>query len=119
MKKTLSAFQVFTGLEFFRCTSPGAPGCRTLLAFFTPGSFISTILPNILLGAGIIFFILIIVFGFGIIGAAGKESSPQDKAKAQAALTYAVFGFLLVVSAYFILQIIETITGIKFLAPTI
>ena len=43
----------------------------------------------------------------------------QTKAKAQAALTYSVAGFLLIISAYFILQIIGTITGINFIQPNI
>lgn len=82
-----------------------------------PGILISTLLPNLLILAGVIFFLLILGGGFMLIHGAGKESSPQDKAKAQAAITYGVIGFLLVVSAYFILQIVGVITGVDFINP--
>lgn len=81
------------------------------------GMLISQLLPNILILAGVIFFGLIIGGGFSLISSAGKESSAQDKAKAQGAITYGIIGFLLVVSAYFILQIIGTVVGIDFFLP--
>jgi len=84
-----------------------------------PAVIISILLPNILVGAGLLFFGMILVGGFGMISGAGKESSPQDKAKSQAAITYGVIGFLLVISAFFILQIVGTITGINFINPGI
>lgn len=79
-----------------------------------PGILISTLLPNALILAGVIFFLLIIGGGFSLIAGAGKEASAQDKAKAQAAITYGVIGFLLVISAYFILHITTIVTGIDF-----
>ncbi|MDP1743811.1 MAG: hypothetical protein Q8L51_03410 [Candidatus Amesbacteria bacterium] len=85
----------------------------------TTGKLITLWLPNALVLAGIIFFFLIIGAGWQVIMGAGSEASAQDKAKAQAALTYAIIGFLLIVSAYFILQIIGVITGINFLTPLI
>ncbi|KKU29139.1 MAG: hypothetical protein UX80_C0019G0010 [Candidatus Amesbacteria bacterium GW2011_GWA2_47_11b] len=84
-----------------------------------PGIFISTLLPNILVLAGIIFFFMIVAGGWGYLLGAGGEPSAQDKAKAKAALTWGVAGFLLVVSAYFILQIIWVVTGVNFLKPNI
>ncbi len=85
-----------------------------------PAQIISLLLPNVMILAGVIFFLLIIGGGFSLISSAGKESSAQDKAKAQAAITYGVIGFLLVVSAYFILQIVGTVTGLDFITtPTI
>lgn len=82
-----------------------------------PSQLVSLLLPNVLILAGVIFFLLIIGGGFSLIAGAGKEASAQDKAKAQAAITYGVIGFLLVVSAYFILQIVGVITGINFITP--
>ena len=78
------------------------------------GKLISTILPNIIVLAGVIFFFLILFGGFGMIIGAGHNASPQEAAKAKAALTYGLVGFLLVVSAYFILQMISTATGVPF-----
>lgn len=84
----------------------------------TPGELIGLLLPNLLILAGVIFFGLILGGGFMMIAGAGKEENAQDKAKAQGAITYGVIGFLLVISAYFILQIIGTVTGINFISPT-
>jgi len=85
----------------------------------TPLSFITVFLPNLLLISGVIFFFIMIGAGWAVLAGAGKDQSAQDKAKAQAALTYSVAGFLLIISAYFILQIIGTITGINFIQPNI
>ncbi len=81
--------------------------------FETPAELISTLLPNILILAGVIFFGLIIGGGFSMISVAGKEASAQGKA--QAAITYGIIGFLLVISAYFILQVVGVVTGINFI----
>ncbi|MEK7163969.1 MAG: hypothetical protein AAB768_02375 [Patescibacteria group bacterium] len=99
------------------CTTGGitpAASCN-----FQPGILITVLLPNALMVAGIIFFIWMIAAGWAFLGSAGREANAQEKAKAQAALTYAVIGFLLIITAFFILQIIEKVTGIKFIRPRI
>ncbi|MDO8488223.1 MAG: hypothetical protein Q7S31_02815 [bacterium] len=83
--------------------------------FTTVGGLISSLLPNIMILAGVTFFGLIVGGGFSLIAGAGKDGSAQDKAKAQAAVTYGVVGLLLVVSAFFILQIVGVVTGINFI----
>lgn len=87
--------------------------------FKSIGQTVSYLLPNIIGAAAIIMFLLMIGAGFSMISTAGHESSAQDKAKASAALTYSVIGFLLVVSAYFILQVIGGVLGVNFLKPTL
>lgn len=94
---------------------PGA----TKLAGVDISTFISTVLPNALVGASLIFFILILGAGFMMIKSAGGQGTPQDAAKAKAALTYAVIGFLLVIGAFFIMQLLHTITGVDYLKPGI
>ncbi len=84
---------------------------------FQPGVLITVLLPNVLMVAGLIFFVWMIAAGWVFLANAGHEASTQDKAKAQAALTYAVIGFLLIVTSFFILQIIEKVTGINFASP--
>ncbi len=96
----------------------GHAGAKTL-AGTDVGTLISILLPNALAFAGVIFFFLIVGGGFMMIKSAGSQGSPQDAAKAKAAVTYAVIGFLLVVSAFFIMQIIKVITGVDFLDPKI
>lgn len=81
------------------------------------GQTVSSLLPNIIGAAAIIMFLLMIGAGFTMISTAGHESSAQDKAKASAALTYSIIGFLLVVAAYFILQVVGGVLGVDFLNP--
>ena len=83
------------------------------------GSLVSQIVPNVLVIAGVIFFLLILGGGFAMIQSAGSESNPQQTAKAKAAVTYALIGFLLVVSAYFILQIVNIWVGYNVLNPPV
>ncbi len=100
--------------------SPGStlffnhPGASSL-AGDTLGTFITKLLPNVLALAGVIFFILILGGGFMMIKSAGSGGSPQDAAKAKAAVTYAIIGFLLVICSFFIMQIVGTLVGINFL----
>ena len=93
------------------CVGPAA----FLKCDFAPSKLISVLLPNVLILAGIIFFALILFGGFGMIVGAGKEANPQAAAKSKAAVTYGLIGFLLVISAFFILQIIGVITGVNFI----
>jgi hypothetical protein len=83
----------------------------------SPGAFISALLPNIMMVAGIIFFFLIVGAGFSLIVGAGGQKSPQEAAKAKATLTTGVIGFLLVIGAYFILQMVSTMLGVNLLTP--
>ena len=85
--------------------------------FSNIGQTISYLLPNIIGVSAIIMFFLIMGAGFSMLTNAGNEASAQDKAKAKAALTYSVIGFLLVVAAYFILQVIGVVLGVDFINP--
>lgn len=82
-----------------------------------PEVLVNILLPNLIILAGIIFFILIIYYGWQLIQHAGTEIGPQQIHRAQQAVTWSLIGFLLVVSAYFILQMVGTITGVDFLHP--
>ena len=78
------------------------------------GTFITSLLPNALIGAGVIFLFLMVGAGFTMISSAGSGDA-KSAAQAKTTVTYSVIGFLLVISAYFILQAIGVITGIDFL----
>lgn len=83
------------------------------------GALVSVILPNVMIAAGVIFFLLILGGGFGMIKSAGAEANPQMAAKAKAAVTYGFAGFLIVVTAYFILQLVQTATGVNLNNPNL
>ena len=107
MIPTARAFDVFSTF------SQGAPIPTTV------GGLVSRVLPNVIVAAGVVFFLLIIFFGIGVIKAAGATGDAKQTAQAKAALTWSIIGFLLVVSAFFILQITETLTGLNFINPKI
>lgn len=74
------------------------------------GQVVNVFSQNIILIAGIIFVILIMVAGFGVIMGAGSQDA-QKLEKNKAFLTYAVIGFVIIFGAYWIVQIINAVTG--------
>ncbi|MBU3935481.1 hypothetical protein KJ909_02295 [Patescibacteria group bacterium] len=76
------------------------------------GGFISAILPNIYVIAGIILFLLMVFGGFTYIKSAGS-SDEEGVQKGQKAITAALVGFLIIFASYWIIQLIEIITGIQ------
>jgi len=98
--------------EFFEI-KPGQ-GIRDADQFDSIGSFISAILPNVYVFAGLILLFFLIFGGLTVILGAGKGKEDQTK-KGKEILTYTLFGFLIVFASYWIIQIIEIITGVPIL----
>lgn len=84
------------------------PAGRTL------GSYVGPVLRAAIIGAGVITFLLFLGGGFTIITSAG---SSQKNEKGKSAITAGVAGLVLVVSAYWIVQLISEFTGIDLLNP--
>lgn len=78
---------------------------------------ISSLLSNSLIIAGIILLGLILFGGFGMIASAGSSDSKKAE-QSKKTITSAVIGFLVVFCAYFIIQIIQEITGLNILTNT-
>jgi len=89
-----------------------------VLVFKDLGSFISALLPNVYMIAGVIIFILLIFGGFTYIVSAGR-AKPEGVQQGKNAITAALIGFLLIFCSWWLIQIIEAITGIKILQPEI
>lgn len=86
--------------------------------FPNPGALLSVVLRNSLTVIGIILLILLISGGITyIMGASNND--PKKTAQAQAILTDALIGFAVVFLAFFIIQIIQVLTGLEILNPTI
>jgi hypothetical protein len=64
--------------------------------------------------SGIIILFMIIYAGFKMIQGAGNGNQ-QDAQKAQQAATSAVIGFVIIFSAFWVIKLIEVITGITFI----
>ena len=85
---------------------------------FSINYFISQILPNIYVIAGIILFFLLVGGGLMFIFSAGQEN-PEGAAKGKQAVTAALLGFLIIFASYWIMQIIQIITGYDFGFPAL
>ncbi|MEK7525948.1 MAG: hypothetical protein AAB546_00515 [Patescibacteria group bacterium] len=64
--------------------------------------------------AGIIILFMLVFAGFKIIQGAGSGNQ-QDAQKAQQAASSAVIGFVIIFAAYWIIRLIEIITGVAFI----
>lgn len=97
---------------------PLKPGKTISATFPTIGSFLSVILKNSLTLVGVILLVLLVFGGLTYIIGAGSDDSKKT-AQGRAVVTSALLGFAVVLLAYFIVQIIEVITGINILNPNL
>ena len=82
--------------------------------FSSPGALISILLKNIYMVAGVLLFLLLIFGGISIIMSAGGGDAKKT-AQGQKAITAALIGFLVIFASYWIVQIIQFITGVNIL----
>jgi len=78
------------------------------------GALVSNIVQLGLTIAGIILLFLLVGGGLAMVIGAGNDN-PEQAAKGRQAATSAVIGFLVVFAAYWIVRLIELITGITIL----
>jgi hypothetical protein len=84
--------------------------------FPTFGVLVTVILKNALMFAGVISFIFLVFGGFSVIMGAGGGDTKQLE-KGRKAITGAVTGLVIVLFAYWFVQIIEKLTGLSLLNP--
>jgi hypothetical protein len=82
--------------------------------FNSISDLVNVILPNVYMLAGVGLFILLLFGGFGVIMGAGNDD-PKQSAQGRQAITMAVIGFLVIFASYWIIGIIETLTGTNIL----
>jgi uncharacterized membrane protein len=75
---------------------------------------VSLILKSSFVLAGLVVLFFFIIAGFQMISSAGQEN-PEKSAKAKQAITGALTGFIIIFVAYWIIRIIELITGVNFI----
>ena len=90
----------------------------TIGKFATYGDLVSVIVWNAFMLAGVISFLLLIFGGFGFIVGAGAGDTKRVES-AQKTITGAIMGLLIVVTSYWIIQVLEKLTGVNLLAPVI
>jgi len=78
------------------------------------GGLVSTIVSVALTLSGVIVLVLFVLGGIGIIAGAGGDN-PERMQKGKQTISAAAIGFVIVFAAYWIVQLIEFITGIQIL----
>lgn len=76
------------------------------------GTLVSTIIPNILAISAIVLFLFILIGGVAFVFGAGNDD-PKKAEQGKQAITYAIFGFLIIFSAYWIIRMVEKIFGFQ------
>lgn len=79
---------------------------------------VSSLLKNSLVIAGLIFLCLLVFGGITFIASSGKGDD-KKASQSKSAITSALVGFAIVFSAYFIIQIIQVLTGVQILNSTL
>lgn len=91
-------------------------GSKSLTATFPNlAVLISLLLKNALTLSGLILLVLILVGGFMYVANAGGD--PKKLAQSQSIITNSLIGFAVVFCAFFIIQIIDVLTGLNILNP--
>jgi len=78
------------------------------------GQLVSLVLNFAFVAAGVILLFFIVVGGIGLISGAG-QNNPEKAEKSKQTVTSALIGFLVVFAAYWIVKLIEQITGVSIL----
>lgn len=100
--------QVDIGTSFFGTSE------NSLSELSDIGLLISRTVQLAFAAAGIIFVFLLIAGGIGIIASAGQDN-PQGVEKGKQAVTSALIGFIVVFASYWIVKLIELLTGVSIL----
>ncbi len=80
----------------------------------TISDLVSVIVTGAITLAGVIVLFLFIFGGFSMITGAG-QANPQKTAQGKQAITAAVVGFAIIFTSYWVVRLIEAITGVKFI----
>lgn len=76
------------------------------------GALVTTLLSNAYVIAGLVLLFLIIFWALGLMSNSGTKD-PQKLAKGKGAITAAIIGFLIIFSSYWIIQLVELLTGVN------
>jgi len=91
-------------------------GGQAILNVTSVYALVSLILPNAYVIAGLILFIYTLAGGFLIMTGA---SDPHQAENGKQIITNAILGFAILFASYWIIQIIQIITGVDILSPTL
>lgn len=78
------------------------------------GSVVSALVSNFYIIGGFVFFVLFLWGGFNFLTGAGSDDREKAE-KGKKIITSALVGFLIIFAAYWIIQLVELITGVNIL----
>ena len=87
---------------------------KDITQFQDIGSLVTVVVKNAFVVAGLIMFALLVFGGFGMI-VAGSSGDAKKLEEGQKAITGAVIGLLVIVGSFWIMQIVEKLTGLTLL----
>lgn len=87
-------------------------GTSATSAYPDTATLINNILPNVYIAGGLIVFFMIVFGGFTIIANAGNPDKMKEGTKT---ITSAIIGLLVLFASYWIIQIIQVVTGVQIL----
>ncbi|MEI8232374.1 MAG: hypothetical protein WCG44_01385 [bacterium] len=91
-------------------------GSTAASEYGSTSKLINNILPNVYIAGGLIIFIMIVVGGFTIIANAGDAHKIEEGSKT---ITSAIIGLVVLFASYWIIQIIQVVTGVSILNSTL
>lgn len=91
-------------------------GASAASSFTDLGSLISLWLPNLYTAIGIILFLFVLGGGVALITSSGDQKKLEEIKKI---LTFAILGFAILFGSYWIIQIVQIVTGVPILNPGI
>lgn len=80
--------------------------------YSSTSNLLNNILPNVYIAGGLVIFFMIVFGGFTIIAGAGNPDKIKDGTKT---ITSAIMGLLVLFTSYWIIQIIQVVTGVSIL----
>jgi len=87
----------------------GNQGVGQIEGYKTLGGFISSLLPNVYVIAGLILLFLTLFGGFGLLSAGGDKEKIAQGSKT---ITAAVVGFAIIFVSFWLIKLIEVLTGV-------
>lgn len=91
-------------------------GSTATSEYSSTSDLINNILPNVYIAGGLVIFFMIVFGGFTIIAGAGNPDKIKDGTKT---ITSAIMGLLVLFASYWIIQIIQLVTGASILNSTL
>lgn len=87
-------------------------GTKVADYFGQPAQLINVLLPNAYIAGGLVILFLLVFGGLSIIMAGGDQKGME---KGMQAIKSAIVGFLIIFTSYWIIQIVEIVTGVPIL----